>query len=94
MKAAVQRRTEKGVVMGAEERLTPEQALALFTGDPCSPGDGARALAAGQPADLCLLDVPWERVRTDLDARHVALTIAGGRILHDNRYDGDTPTPK
>lgn len=83
MRASVQRRTRKGVQMGADECLSPSQALELFTGDPYFPGRGMRQLAAGQSADLCLLDVPWADLCEDFDSRHVALTVCNGSIVHE-----------
>lgn len=82
MAAAVKRDTRRGVTMALAERLTPEQALALYGGEPLKPGGGLRTLAPGQPADLCLLAVGWEQLREDLDARHVRLTLCDGDILY------------
>jgi predicted amidohydrolase YtcJ len=82
MRAAIERRTRDGVAMSSAECLSPSQALALFSGDPHRPGTGMRVLAVGQAADLCLLDAPWEGLRADLDARHVALTVCNGRIAY------------
>lgn len=82
MRAAVERRTREGVQMNADECLGPAQAIALFAADPRRPGSGLRELAVGQPADLCLLDVRWEDLCADLDARHVDLTVCAGRIVY------------
>ncbi len=48
---------------------SPEEALALFSGDPLAPGGGLARIAQGSSADLCLLDRPF---KGDLD---VARTI-------------------
>jgi len=82
MAAAVDRRTEAGVVMTADERLTPEQALALFTGTAAEPGGSARVVERGAPADLCLVDRPWARAREDLGEVQVKATIIGGEVVH------------
>ncbi len=82
MRAAVARRTRDGAIIGADEALTPEQALALFGGDPHRPGGALRELAAGQSADLCLLDLPWPALANDLDASHITLTLCRGRIAY------------
>lgn len=82
MRAAVTRRTRDGVQMMADECLTPLQALALFAGDLHRPGSGLRELGVGQSADLCLVDVPFETLCDDLDARHVALTLCGGTVAY------------
>lgn len=81
MRAAVSRRTAEGVHIGCEEALTPEQALKLYTGDPLLPGRPRAPITVGDPADLCLLDAPWEVVREDLDSGHVAATFCAGRAL-------------
>ncbi|HQY69784.1 MAG TPA: amidohydrolase family protein [Pseudomonadales bacterium] len=82
MRAAIGRRTRAGVQMNAGECLAPAQAIALFAGDLHRPASGLRELAVGQPADLCLLDVSWEDLCADPDARHVALTVCAGRIVY------------
>ena len=53
--AAVDRRTPSGAILGAGERLDARRALDLFLGPPGSPGGPIRRVAAGAPADLCLL---------------------------------------
>ena len=80
MRAAVRRRTGAGVVLGAEEALTPERALALFTTPAQQPGGAPRKVEAGAPADLCLLNAPWRRIRARLVAEDVAATVLGGRV--------------
>lgn len=81
MHAAVQRRTLGGSLLGAEEALSPEEALALFTSAPLSPGGPPRRVEVGASADLCLLDCPWEDARRDLSAVRVAVTIMGGDMI-------------
>jgi predicted amidohydrolase YtcJ len=74
MQAAVSRRSEHGVVMAAEESLTPEQALALFLSPLDAPGATPRRIAVGAPADLCLLVMPWRETRADLSQVRVQRT--------------------
>jgi predicted amidohydrolase YtcJ len=62
--AAVDRTTPAGVVLGADERLPVERAVALFLGRPHDPTD-RRRVRAGEHTDLCLLDRP---LATVLDA--------------------------
>jgi predicted amidohydrolase YtcJ len=81
MQAAVTRETAAGAVLGEAERLTPEQALALFTSAAQAPGGPPRQITAGANADLCLLDRPWSRARNLLDGSLVAATIARGRVV-------------
>ena len=83
MRSAVYRRTAKGTQLTAAEVITPEQALAMFCCDPTRPGSGLRTLREGAPADLCLLDAPWNVVREDLDRRHVAATLINGQIHYE-----------
>ena len=79
MQAAVHRRTAAGRTIGDEERLSPEQALALFTTPLEDPGGKPRRTQVGAKADFCLLDVPWREARTQLGADRVRATFVGGR---------------
>lgn len=81
MRAAVNRATSDGTIIGPDECLTPEEALALFTGRAERP-DLPRNITVGELADLCLLDQPWSVVRKDLDARHVRMTIIDGKPIN------------
>jgi predicted amidohydrolase YtcJ len=79
--AAVNRQTVDGAVLGPQERISPEQALALFKGDGPDPTRG-RAVRPGAPADLCLLRSPWLEARQILTSDLVCATIAGGRLVY------------
>jgi predicted amidohydrolase YtcJ len=81
MQAAVTRRTTTGAVIGADEALTPEEALALFLGEPDDPGGPPRVLHVGAAADLCLIDRPWREACGDLSDVGVVKTIKAGRIV-------------
>ncbi len=78
MRAAVDRRTRCGATLGAGERLSPEQALALFSSAPQAPGGAPRRVAPGEPADLLLLDRPWSRARERLEHGLVRATLRDG----------------
>lgn len=82
MRAAVSRTTRSGNVLGKDEALSSEEALELYL---ASPHDlwRQRAITPGTPADLCLLDRPWNEARHRLNANDVAATIVSGRIVHD-----------
>jgi len=80
MQSAVSRRTGDGVVLGGDESLTPEQALALFTSAPGSPGGPSRRIEVGKTADLCVLDSPWSTAREELTSDRVLATVVGGEI--------------
>ena len=81
MRAAVGRRTRDGIVIGGDEALTPEAALALYLADPQDLGR-QRRIAVGDVADLCLLDRPWSAVRDRLVSGDVRATLIGGRLVH------------
>ncbi len=81
MQAAVDRRTAAGARLGPEEGLTPETALACWTGTATAPGGPPRRVAPGHPADLCLLHVPWLEARRRLTADYVAATVVGGAVV-------------
>lgn len=87
MRTAVNRRSAGGRVFAPSERLTPEEALHLFTA--AMPGDAPPSLTPGSPADLCLLDKPWREARYRLLSDDVRLTICAGRITfhRDERPD-------
>jgi len=78
MASAVSRRTATGHAMGTDEALTPEAALALFTGDPLALESGPRHVAVGAMGDLCLIDRPWRDARADLSEVTVRATIVSG----------------
>lgn len=82
MRAAVTRSTADGQIIGCEEALSAEDALALFL---AAPQDltRQRQIAPGEPADLCLLCVSWRTARTRLSAADVRATIIDGTILYD-----------
>ncbi|MDQ1479855.1 MAG: hypothetical protein QOI44_716 [Actinomycetota bacterium] len=73
MRAAVDRRTAGGAVLGPEERLSPEQALDLFSTSP--------AIRPGGRADLVVLTVPFRAALLELDARNVVATVVAGRVV-------------
>lgn len=82
MRAAVSRRTRDGVLIGPDEALTPEAALALYLADP-EDLTRQRAVTVGAAADLCLLDRPWRAARERLLAEDVRVVMIGGSIVHE-----------
>jgi predicted amidohydrolase YtcJ len=82
MRAAVTRRTAAGETIGADEALTPEQALALYLADPRDL-TRERRIAPGLPADLCVLDRPWAQARLRLETGDVRATLIGGLVVDD-----------
>ncbi len=85
MHAAVERRTATGDRLGREECVSPETALALFlpafSRRPQPNDETAPAIEIGDPADLCLLAVPWSRARLDLSSDHVSATLRDGSLI-------------
>jgi predicted amidohydrolase YtcJ len=82
MRAAVGRSTASGQSIGVREKLTPEQALALFTSSPALPGAATRVVALGEVADFCLLDRCWKSARTRLQAADVMTTVKAGEPIY------------
>jgi predicted amidohydrolase YtcJ len=82
MRAAVSRRTTEGAVIGPDEALDPEAALALYLSDPLDLSR-ERCIAQGEPADLCLLSLPWREARERLDFADVRATWVAGSIIYD-----------
>jgi predicted amidohydrolase YtcJ len=82
MHAAVHRETALGEVIGEREKLSPEQAIAMFTSSSETPGGPLRQISLGQTADLCLLARSWSEARTRLSSSDVAMTVMGGTITY------------
>lgn len=82
MAAALDRKTELGEVLQRSEALSPDAALALFTGRPEDPGGATRTLQLGEAADFCLLDRPWQRAKEALDSSCVQATFVAGEVIY------------
>lgn len=82
MRAAVARTTAGGQQVGWQERLSPEEALALFLSPLEEPGGRPRRVAPGLVGDLCLLHVPWKVARNELDRTLVRSTYCAGEPVH------------
>lgn len=78
IKAAVNRSTIAGHIIAGNEKLTPEQALALFISPADCPGGAIKKIAIGENADLCLLKHNWQTTRYRLCSEDVAVTIING----------------
>jgi predicted amidohydrolase YtcJ len=81
--AACRRRTPSGRVLGPDERLSPERALALFLSDPATPGGPARTVRVGARADLCLLGDDLEATLADPAGRRVVATVVDATVVHE-----------
>lgn len=82
MRAAVNRTTASGVVLGARERIDAATALTMFLGTPEHP-TLPRSVAVGDPADLCVVVGSPTDVLRELDAGNVAATIVEGRVVYE-----------
>lgn len=87
--AAMQRRTSGGHRLGEGERLSAEQALALYLSPADAPGRAAPKLQAGQCADLCLLRRPLTETLRSPGREAVAATFIDGRPVY--RAAGNPP---
>ena len=80
--AAIDRTTETGAVLGANECVSARRALDLFLTPPDDPGGAPRRVEPGVRADLCLLDTPLEVVLERPSSQHVVTTIIEGQVVH------------
>lgn len=96
MAAAVDRRSRGGQTVGPDEALTPEEAFTLFT------RHGLQRLGVsvdelvpqvGEPADLCILDRPWSKARSQLDATRVLATVRSGQLMWSDSHPSLEVTP-
>ena len=62
LRAAAERRTRRGDIVGESERLTVRRALHGYLASPQRPGGTPRRVTVGAPADLVLMQVPWADV--------------------------------
>ena len=81
LNAATNRQTASGDCLGESECISPDIALKGYLGDLSHPFE-SRSIKAGEPADCCLLDAPWEVLKDDLRSSHVALTTRDGEVIY------------
>ncbi|HEY3942633.1 MAG TPA: amidohydrolase family protein [Acidimicrobiales bacterium] len=86
IRAAVERRTEEGQLLGTAERVTPEQALALYQSRLADPGGPPQRVEPGAPADVCVLSLPWADARRELSSEMVSATVIGGSVVWERRH--------
>lgn len=83
--AAVSRRTEGGGVVGGEQALSSEEALALYTREAayaCGEEKEKGCIEPGKLADLCLLSADPTQVEAEtLKEIKVLMTVLGGRVV-------------
>ncbi|HEY0973249.1 MAG TPA: amidohydrolase family protein [Solimonas sp.] len=83
MRAAVDRRTLSGAVVGAQESLTPAEALAGFLSPLAAPGGAPRRILVGAAADLCLIEGSWAALLAAPGATRVRRTWRAGQSIFD-----------
>ncbi|MBU3700892.1 MAG: amidohydrolase family protein [Acidimicrobiia bacterium] len=82
IRAAVDRRTRSGAVVGPDEAITAAEALAMYLADPLAPTGPIRRVVRGAAADLVLLDAPLPDALADPDRSRVRHTWVNGRLVH------------
>ena len=86
IQAAVTRRTEGGAVIGADQAITPYEALQMYTSTSAwSDFDEAvrGTITVGKYADLTVLGAdPLTAPPLEISAIPIVMTVAGGRIVH------------
>ena len=80
IRAAVDRRTQTGAVLGEDESVSLEVAISMFTSDAHAPWR-QRRVAPGEPADLCVVSrAPYDLLAGG--APQVRATFVAGRAVH------------
>jgi predicted amidohydrolase YtcJ len=82
IRAARDRTTQSGAVLGAAERVPAEQTLAGLLSPLERPGGPPRTVSVGEPADLVLLKVPLPTAFAEPLREHVAATLVAGRVAY------------
>jgi predicted amidohydrolase YtcJ len=80
MRAAVDRRTSSGALLGPDEAVTPRDALDLFSGTADQPSR-PRRVTTGARTDLCVLRVPMVAALGALARDHVRATVGPSGII-------------
>ncbi|WP_369230954.1 amidohydrolase family protein [Streptomyces sp. R21] len=88
LRAASERLTPAGRVLGADERVPVEVVLRALLSPLDDPGGPPRRVAVGRPADLVLLDRPLREALRAPDAGQVRATFIEGRLVHGAQYLG------
>lgn len=82
LRAAAERRTPAGEVIGSGERQPVVRALRGYLSSSARPGGPPRRITVAGPADLVLMHVPWAAVMAAPSRDLVRSTIYGG-VLHE-----------
>jgi predicted amidohydrolase YtcJ len=79
MRAAVNRTTAAGAVLGADESISAREALTMFLGTAGAPTE-PRTVKPGEPGDLVLLSASPNEVLEELDSAMVNTTVVAGEV--------------
>ncbi len=82
IQTAVDRMTSSGVVLGSDERVSPEVALRMYLDAPAGPGHRLRRVEVGARADLCLLGTPLRQALDSPGAELVRATLIEGKVVY------------
>ncbi len=82
--AAVTRRTVGGAIVGADERVSADEALRGYLASPLEAGGPARTLSVGMPADLVLLRKPWSETAPAPETAVVQATFIDGELIYSS----------
>ena len=82
IRTAVDRMTSTGVVLGPEERVSPDVALGMYLDGPGAPGSRRRQVEVGARADLCLLKTPLRQALDMPCAELVRATLVEGEVVY------------
>ena len=83
IRAATERTTRSGRVVGARERVSARQGLDGFLSEPQRPGGPPRTVRPGAAADLVVLTGPLADILRSPNAAAVRSTVIGGRVVHE-----------
>jgi predicted amidohydrolase YtcJ len=90
--SAVRRVTPRGVTLGPEHRITPMEAIRLYTAGSAYAirmEDQIGMLRPGMLADMVVLSHdPATLAPEDLDDLHVVMTVAGGTVTYETPMNG------
>lgn len=82
MQTAVDRTTASGVVLGAEESLTPEAAFAMFTREGAHREQApVPTIHEGDAPNFLILDRPWHRARSALGDVTIVAAVWRGNFI-------------
>ncbi|MES5817723.1 amidohydrolase family protein [Streptomyces sp. RG80] len=82
LRAAAERLTPSGRVLGPGERVPADVVLSGLLSPLHDPGGLPRRVEPGRPADLVLLDRPLGEALSAPDAGHVRATLIAGRVVY------------